>query len=180
VVGYYVGNRLGELRQMRWDQVDLVAGEIRLAKRQTKGKAARTLPVYGEMKHWLAMQKQERDQKWPDCQHVFHYLGRPIGSHVKGWREACERAGVPALFFHDLRRSAVRNMERASFPRKLAMSISGHKTESVYRRYDIVSPEDLKLARAKMESYLDQRQSQAGGGNNNVATQSPTKQRQLN
>jgi integrase len=141
---------------------------------------ARTLPIYGEMKHWLAIQKQERDQKWPDCPRVFHYLGRPIGSHIKGWKEACGRAGVPGLLFHDLRRCAVRNMERAGFPRKLAMSISGHKTEAVYRRYDIVSPEDLKIARAKMETYLDQRQSEVAGGNNPVATQSLTKPGHLN
>jgi hypothetical protein len=41
-------------------------------------------------------------------------------------------------------------MERDGFPGKLAMSISGHKTEVVYRRYDIVSAEDLKLAKSKM------------------------------
>jgi integrase len=180
VVGYYVGNRIGELRQVRWDQVDLLAGEIHLAKRQTKGKAARTLPAYGEMKHWLAIQKQERDEKWPDCPRVFHYLGRPIGSHIKGWKEACERAGVPALLFHDLRRSAVRNMERAGFPRKLAMSISGHKTEAIYRRYDIVSPEDLKIARTKTESYLEQRHSEVTSGHNPVATQLPATPRHLN
>ena len=46
-------------------------------------------------------------------------------------------------------------MERAGIPRKVAMAISGHKTEAVYRRYDIVSPRDLKLAAAKMENYLE-------------------------
>ena len=39
-------------------------------------------------------------------------------------------------------------------PRKVAMAITGHKTEAVYRRYDIVAPEDLKMARRKMEHYL--------------------------
>ena len=93
--------------------------------------------------------EEERDRYWPAGPLVFYYLGRPIGSHIKGWKEACRRLGVPGLLFHDLRRSAVRNLERAGFPRKLAMSISGHKREAVYLRYDIVSPEDLKIARSQ-------------------------------
>jgi integrase len=167
VVGYHVGCRIGELRQVRWDQVDFAANEIKLAKRQTKAKAARTLPIYGDMREWLLIQKAERDQDWPECPLVFHYLGRPIGSHIKGWSNACTAAGLPGLHFHDLRRSAVRNMERAGIPRKIATSISGHKTESVYRRYDIVSPQDLKIAAAKMENYLGELRA---GGNNPVAT----------
>jgi integrase len=106
------------------------------------------------MRPWLEMQKAERDQKWPECRWVFHYLSKPIGSHLKGFVDACESAGVPALRFHDLRRSAIRNMERAGMPRKLAMEISGHRTESVYRRYDIVSTQDMALAAARMENYF--------------------------
>ena len=60
------------------------------------------------------------------------------------------------MLFHDLRRSAVRNMERAGVPRKIAMQISGHKTESVLRRYGIISAQDMKLAAARIETYLGQ------------------------
>jgi integrase len=155
VVAYHVGLRIGELRKVEWPQVDLKAGEIRLEKKQTKGKRPRTIPIYGEMRPWLEMQKAERDQKWPDCRWVFHYLSKPIGSHLKGFVDACVAAGVPALRFHDLRRSAIRNMERAGMPRKLAMEISGHRTESVYRRYDIVSTQDIALAAARMENYFE-------------------------
>ena len=47
---------------------------------------------------------------------------------------------------NDLRRTAVRNLERAGVPRTIAMKLTGHKTESIYRRYDIVSPNDLQVA----------------------------------
>jgi integrase len=159
VVGYHVGNRIGELRKLEWSQVDLRAKEIRMQKRQVKGKKPRTLPIYGEMTSWLETQKCERDSKWPDCDLVFHYLGRPIGSHIKGWQKACDDAGLPWLRFHDLRRSAVRNLERAGVPRRVAMAITGHRTESVYLRYDIVNSQDIRNAAQKMEQFLDRQKS---------------------
>jgi integrase len=153
-VGYHVGCRIGELRQITWAQVDFAAKEIKLYKRQTKAKTDRTLPMYADMLESLKFQKELRDSKYTDCPWIFHFRGRPIGSHLKGWEKACKEAGLDGLHFHDLRRSAVRNMERAGIPRNVAMAISGHRTEAVYRRYDIISPRDLKLAAAKMESYL--------------------------
>lgn len=66
------------------------------------------------------------------------------------WREACKKAGVPGRVLHDLRRSAVRNLERAGVSRSVAMKMTGHKTESVYRRYAIVSESDLREAGVKL------------------------------
>jgi len=54
-----------------------------------------------------------------------------------------ERAGVPGRFVHDLRRTAVRNLERAGVSRSVAMKLTGQKAESIYRRYAIVSGADL-------------------------------------
>lgn len=64
---------------------------------------------------------------------------------LKGaWKNACEAAGCPGKLLHDLRRSAVRNMERAGLSRSVAMQLTGHKTEAVYRRYAITSEADLR------------------------------------
>jgi hypothetical protein len=64
------------------------------------------------------------------------------GWYYDGWRTACRKAGVPDRLFHDLRRSAVRNLIRAGVSENVSMSISGHRTRSVFDRYHIISSQD--------------------------------------
>ncbi len=72
------------------------------------------------------------------------------------WVEACKKAKVPELLFHDLRRSAVGNMEKAGVSQSVAMKISGHKTDSVYRRYRIVDEGDIERALAATQNSIRQ------------------------
>lgn len=75
--------------------------------------------------------------------------GKPITSFRTAWLGACKRAGIRRLP-HDLRRTAVRNLERAGVPRSAAMKMVGHKTESIYRRYSIVDAKVLEEAAVKL------------------------------
>jgi integrase len=57
---------------------------------------------------------------------------------------------LPGLLVHDFRRTAVRRLGRAGVARSMAMRLVGHKTESVYRRYAIVSESELREAVEKL------------------------------
>jgi integrase len=83
---------------------------------------------------------------------VFHWTkrGRPLKGFTKAWRAACVAAGVPGRIPHDFRRTAVRNLERASVPRSTAMAMIGHRTEAIYRRYAIVDEIMLREAAEKL------------------------------
>lgn len=84
---------------------------------------------------------------------MFSRAGQRIKDFKASWNEACKRAGVPGLLFHDLRRTADRNMRNAGIPQVIRMKVTGHKTDSMERRYSIVDQEDFAEAKRKMRAH---------------------------
>ena len=153
---YYTGWRRREILSLRWSQVDLPARTVRLDPGTTKSKEGRTVALEGELLGVVQGQLERRKvAEIPGqsptllCPYVFHRNGRPIRDFRAAWDTACKGTGLAGRLFHDFRRAAVRNMIRAGVPERVAMTLSGHRTRSVFDRYNIVSEEDLKEAARK-------------------------------
>jgi len=118
-----------------------------------------------ELYEALAELKAQRDWDRPHCETVFVRDGQPIKSFKKAWQTACVEVGLGkkekqegkvvyiGLLFHDLRRSAIRNLVRSGVPERVAMAISGHRTRSVFDRYNVTSEQDLEQAAQALDAY---------------------------
>lgn len=112
------------------------------------------LPLAPELRDVLLLLLEKTRQLEKTTERVipwmFHRNGKPIRDYHGAWDEACRLAGLPDRIAHDLRRMAVRNLERAGVPRSASMEMVGHKTESIYRRNSIVNAKVLEQAAVKL------------------------------
>lgn len=154
--GYKTGWRIGEILDLEWSQVDRQNGIVYLNPGDTKNDDARTVYMDDELQELFATLWEQRKQNETllPCVFVNKRGTGKINNFRKAWATACEKAKIGQRLFHDFRRTAVRNMVRAGIPEAVAMKISGHRTRSVFDRYNIVSDRDLKLAAQKQEEYL--------------------------
>jgi integrase len=152
--GYHSGWRLREITRLSWAEIDLPGGVVRLSPERSKTKLGRLLPVSPPLRDALSRRLRARRLDTPLVFH--HHGGQPVRDWRYAWRRACRTAGLPGKLFHDLRRTVARNLLRSGVPERVAMAITGHKTRSIFDRYNIVSETDLKQATAALAAYVSE------------------------
>ena len=146
------GCEKGALLRIKWSQVDLQAQTIWMEGRKRNRKPEPVaVPIYGDMAKFIEMQP-------PTSEYLFGRGSKPIRDFRESWALACQRAGVPGLLFHDLRRTAVRNLRRAGVAETVIMKITGHLTRSVFDRYNITDHTDTLDAGRKAQEFLAKEQ----------------------
>jgi integrase len=164
-VAYALGSRMqSEVLALDRRHLDLAAGTLRLDPGMTKNGEGRMAALPADLLIGLSDQAArvaalERELRRPVPYLFPHFPGRVSPALVgtrrqdfrKVWASACAKAGVPGRLRHDLRRTAARNLVRAQVPERVAMTITGHKTRSVFDRYNIVSEGDLHETARKLD-----------------------------
>jgi integrase len=177
IFAYKTGWRDSEISNLTWNKVNLEQGYVRLESGETKNKEARTIFLDNELMEIFHNQKKIQRRYSKLSNYVFpNEDGTSRIKDLRGaWNKACRDAGLgygyriskkyvakwekrlPAgPILHDFRRTAVRNLVRAGIPEAVAMKISGHKTRSVFDRYNIVSESDLRDAARAAEKFLSE------------------------
>jgi integrase len=118
-------------------------------------KKGQSFPLTRELRELLEAQREHTDAAQRErgiiCPWVFHRNGKPVRDFCTAWRSACEKTGCPGMIPHDFRRTAVRDKVRVGISERVAMQMTGHKTRSVFDRYNIVSEGDLDDAARKLD-----------------------------
>ncbi len=155
---YLTGWRSSEAFWLQWADVDWGRRTVWL--RDSKNREPRIFPFKYHARLELVLRNQrEAVTNWERrhdtlCTSVFHWGGRPIGKLRRSWQRACAAAGLHGRLLHDFRRTAVRNLIRAGVQQAIAMKITGHKTDSIFRRYLIVDEELLAQATGAVAELL--------------------------
>ncbi|MDP3719866.1 MAG: tyrosine-type recombinase/integrase [Acidobacteriota bacterium] len=157
---YITGWRIdSEVLPLQWRQVDFRAGEIRLDAGTTKNREGRVFPMTDDLRALLEAQHAEH-LSLKKAGEIFPFVffrmvadsrggqkhPKSILAFTKAWKVACIAAGCPGRVPHDLRRTAIRHMVRRGVSERVAMKLTGHKTPSIFQRYNIVSDGDLRAA----------------------------------
>jgi integrase len=167
------GWRKQEILKMRVSQVDLFQRTLRLEVGTTKNRDGRQV-VMTDAIYTLLLEcvRGKTGEQFV----LTRREGRPIKDFRKTWANICAKAGCPGLLFHDLRRTAARNLRRAGIAEGVIQKIGGWKTRSVFERYAIVDQRDIADAMLKLQESEQKAEAVAENGYSSATVDSKTVQ----
>ena len=157
LIAYYLPMRQEEIVNLTWEEIDFKHGFIRLGANRTKTKTVRSIPMHQKIIYYL------------QC------LPRPLnGGFVfskrcynrKAYKKAVQEVGLGDFNFHDLRHCAINNLRLAGNDHFVIKQASGAKTDSAFKRYNLVTEEEMKGMKwleekeencGTMDTYMDTR-----------------------
>ena len=148
---YLSGWRRGEILTLEWRDVDREGRVIRLRPEACKTRTGRILVLSKPLLDVVSRRWHARVLGNP---RVFHEAHKHLQGFKNAFKRARKAAGLPEKLFHDLRRTAIRNLIRAGVPERVAMQVSGHKTRSILDRYNVTSEVDLQQASERLAAYI--------------------------
>jgi integrase len=137
VLALETGMRQGELRELRWDSVDMATRVLTL--QDTKNGTRRRVPL--SSRALSALRDLDRIRRIDG--RVFPWLGADTVSH--SFRRVCGQAGIVGLRFHDLRHEATSRLFERGLNIMEVASVTGHKTLQMLKRYTHPKAEELAV-----------------------------------
>lgn len=150
---YLTGMQAGEIFQLTWDKVDLTNRVIRLEAKDTKTAEPRVVFLCDQAYDIL---RESGKVRFLEHNRVFTYIGKPLNKIKKALPNACRKAEIADFRFHDLRHTFNTNMGKAGVDQSVIMKLTGHKTPSMFQRYNTVDLDDAKNAYQKLAALLEQ------------------------
>lgn len=149
LIAYHTGMRKGEILSLTWDRVDLSRGLIRIRGGATKTDQGRVVPLIPDVIVAVRSLPRRIGSAW-----VFGFgAKRPLADVRTAFQKAKENAGIEDFHFQDLRHCFVTCARRAGVDRFTIKSITGHRTDSVFDRYNTIEEADVLEARRRIEAF---------------------------
>lgn len=142
LMAFYMGLRKSEILKLTWNEVDLENGFIRLGGVRTKNKEGRVIPIHPDVGRALLQLPSRKVNPWSGRVFLDHRR-MPFNDCKAGFNTAVKKAGLGDFTFHDLRHCAVNNLRLANNDHLAIKKMIGHKTNSIFERYNLVSLDEV-------------------------------------
>ncbi len=148
---YHTGRRRGEILQLQWPDVNLEDGWITIRAATTKTGKPDRIPIVGELRELImGLSTGAGPTASP---FLFQYRQKPLKTFWRTWKRALTKCGLKDKLFHDLRRTAATDLVESGVSEQASMAITGHKTRSIFQRYNIVKSNTVREGMQRLGEY---------------------------